>query len=364
MHAAARRGFKALPMGLKVDAADRQCHPPIRFRQRDRAVAGRRAQARIRRVLRSLGWLGPRCGRRGDRRGGGQCERGRRAHGARAIVQPHAARRRSRSIVFIAFTGGESGRLGSRYYVEHPVFALEQTSGAINLDRLHIGGRTRDVMVFGAGNSELEESVRGLALLQGREVRPDNRPELGRYYDSDQLSFALRGVPALYVKSGVDDEARGPQWGAGAVRGLSRAPLPAGGRQVLRGLGPARRRRGSGAIPRGRASGWRIRGDFRAGSRTASSAATARTRCLPIRDDFVPMRRAGAGLGRSAPFMDHLALADAFPMLAAVEAAGGIVGIEPPIRSGARLALARRLGARPATRTVRGVPRAAPACRS
>jgi Zn-dependent M28 family amino/carboxypeptidase len=27
------------------------------------------------------------------------------------------------------------------------------------------------------------------------------------------LSFALGGVPALYVKAGVDDEARGPQWG-------------------------------------------------------------------------------------------------------------------------------------------------------
>ena len=68
-------------------------------------------------------------------------------------------------------------------------------------------------MVFGAGNSELEESVRGVALLQGREVRPDRQPELGRFYDSDQLSFALHGVPALYVKAGIDDAARGPEWG-------------------------------------------------------------------------------------------------------------------------------------------------------
>jgi Zn-dependent M28 family amino/carboxypeptidase len=118
-----------------------------------------------------------------------------------------------RSIAFVAFTGEESGLLGSRYYVEHPVLPLDQTSGVINLDRLHSGGRTRDVMVFGAGNSELEDSVRGIALLQGRELRPDNRPDLGRYYDSDQLSFALHGVPALYMKGGVDDEARGPQWG-------------------------------------------------------------------------------------------------------------------------------------------------------
>jgi Zn-dependent M28 family amino/carboxypeptidase len=119
----------------------------------------------------------------------------------------------NRSIAFIAFTGGEWGQLGSRYYVDHPALSLEQTSGVLNLDRLHIGGRTRDVTVFGAGNSELEESVRGVALLQGRELRADPHPELGSFYDSDQLSFALHGVPALYVKSGIDDEGRGPQWG-------------------------------------------------------------------------------------------------------------------------------------------------------
>ena len=122
-----------------------------------------------------------------------------------------------RSVAFIAFTGGAADRLGSRYYVEHPVFALERTSAAIDLERLHIGGRTRDVTVFGAGNSEIEEYVRGMALLEGREVRPDSRPELGRYYDSDALSFALSGVPALYASAGTDDAARGPQWGAAQI---------------------------------------------------------------------------------------------------------------------------------------------------
>ena len=62
-----------------------------------------------------------------------------------------------RSIAFIAFTAAEPGLLGSRYYVENPVIPLDQTAGLINLDALHIGGRTRDVVMFGAGNSELEE---------------------------------------------------------------------------------------------------------------------------------------------------------------------------------------------------------------
>ena len=116
-------------------------------------------------------------------------------------------------MVFIAFTASEAGLLGSRYYVEHPVLALEQTAAVINLDSLHIGGRTRDVMLFGAGNSELEDMARGAALLQGRVTIVDPHPERGLYYASDQLSFALQGVPALYVKGGIDDAALGPQWG-------------------------------------------------------------------------------------------------------------------------------------------------------
>ena len=118
-----------------------------------------------------------------------------------------------RSMVFIAFTGGEAGLLGSGYYADHPLYSMQQTVGALNLDQMHIGGPTRDVMIIGYGNSELEESLREAALLQGREVHPDPNPELGMYYRSDQLSFARGGVPALYAKAGLDDSARGPAWG-------------------------------------------------------------------------------------------------------------------------------------------------------
>jgi Zn-dependent M28 family amino/carboxypeptidase len=49
--------------------------------------------------------------------------------------------------------------------------------------------------------------------LQGREVRPEPHPEQGMYFRSAQYNFALHGVPALYVRSGIDDTARGPTWG-------------------------------------------------------------------------------------------------------------------------------------------------------
>jgi len=115
--------------------------------------------------------------------------------------------------VFIAFTADETALLGSAYYAENPVFPLRDTAAVLNLDGLHIGGRTRDVMLLGAGNSELEEYVRAAALLQGREVRPEPYPEQGLYYGSAQFNFARHGVPSLYVKAGIDDSARGPAWG-------------------------------------------------------------------------------------------------------------------------------------------------------
>jgi Zn-dependent M28 family amino/carboxypeptidase len=118
-----------------------------------------------------------------------------------------------RSILFIAFTGGEAGLLGSAYYVENPVVPLRQTVALLNMDMLHIGGPTRDVMVIGFGNSELEDYLREAAQLQGKEVHPDPTPEHGWYFRSDQFSFAGKGIPALYAKGGIDDSARGPAWG-------------------------------------------------------------------------------------------------------------------------------------------------------
>ena len=122
-----------------------------------------------------------------------------------------------RSVVFLVFTGGEAGLLGPRYYVENPVFPLHDTAVVLNLDGLRPGGRTRDVMLIGAGNSEAEDYVHSAALLQGRELSADIHPEQGLYYRSDDFNFALHGVPALYFRAGIDDSARGPVWGRAQI---------------------------------------------------------------------------------------------------------------------------------------------------
>lgn len=126
---------------------------------------------------------------------------------ARTIPRPN------RSIVFLATTGGEANLAGSSYYADNPVFALQDTVADLNLDTLHIGGPTRDVTVFGFGQSELEANLRASAALQGRELHTDPDPQLGRFYRSDNFSFAAHGVPALYAIGGTDDAARGSEWG-------------------------------------------------------------------------------------------------------------------------------------------------------
>jgi Zn-dependent M28 family amino/carboxypeptidase len=115
--------------------------------------------------------------------------------------------------VFLALSDGEPRLLGSEYYVDHPLFPLRQTAAALDLDTLKVGGPTRDLTIFGAGNTDLEEYARAAALLQGRATSPDPAPERGLYYRSDSFSFAMAGVPALYAKGGLDDSARGPVWG-------------------------------------------------------------------------------------------------------------------------------------------------------
>jgi Zn-dependent M28 family amino/carboxypeptidase len=117
-----------------------------------------------------------------------------------------------RSIVFLAVTLEESGLLGSAWYVDHPLFPLAQTVAAFNMDAMHFGGPTRDVTVVNIGASELENYLADAARAQGRVLMPEPTPEKGTFFRSDHFNFAKRGVPALYIKGGIDDREHGAAW--------------------------------------------------------------------------------------------------------------------------------------------------------
>jgi Zn-dependent M28 family amino/carboxypeptidase len=120
--------------------------------------------------------------------------------------------RPSRSILFLAVTAEEQGLLGSAYYGANPVFPLEKTVAAINMDVLNVLGPMNDISVVGLGNSELDEYLIEEARAAGREVRPDPNPEAGYYYRSDHFNFAKVGVPALYPGEGIDHVEHGEEW--------------------------------------------------------------------------------------------------------------------------------------------------------
>lgn len=130
-----------------------------------------------------------------------------------ASAYKRAAKPPERTVVFLAVTAEEDGLLGSAYYAEHPVFPLEQTVAALNMDSIYFGGPTRDVSLVGAGASELEKYLVEAAAAQDRVVIPEPEPEMGLYYRSDHFNFAKHGVPGLYFKLGVDDRACGEACG-------------------------------------------------------------------------------------------------------------------------------------------------------
>jgi len=111
---------------------------------------------------------------------------------AKAIASGEKPRR---TLVFVAFSAEESGLLGSKYYVEHPVFPLDKLIGVVNLDTV---GRLGDgkVSVLGTGTAtEWQHIFRGASFVTGVESR--NIPE--PLPSSDQASFVAKGVPAVQL---------------------------------------------------------------------------------------------------------------------------------------------------------------------
>jgi Zn-dependent M28 family amino/carboxypeptidase len=132
-----------------------------------------------------------------------------------AVAQALAAlpERPRRSVLALFVAGEERGLLGSNYYAQHPSFPAGHIAADINIDGGNIFGRTRDVTLISLGKSSLDEVALRIAGLQGRVVKPDQFPDRGYYYRSDQFAFAKIGVPALFFDDGTDFIGRPADWG-------------------------------------------------------------------------------------------------------------------------------------------------------
>lgn len=122
-----------------------------------------------------------------------------------------------RSVLFMLVTGEEKGLLGSRYYVEYPVFPLENTIANVNVDMI---GRVDEAhadnpeYIYVIGSDRLSTELHEINETANREYtgleldytyNAEDDPNR-YYYRSDHYNFAERGIPAIFYFSGVHED--------------------------------------------------------------------------------------------------------------------------------------------------------------
>ena len=120
---------------------------------------------------------------------------------ARAFSEMKTAPRRS--LLFLAVTGEEEGLLGSDYYAHNPTVPMAQIVADINMDEVSFLYDFKDIVPLGGEHSSLGAVADDVAQHMGLTVSPDPMPEEVYFIRSDQYSFILQGVPALYIEEGL-----------------------------------------------------------------------------------------------------------------------------------------------------------------
>ncbi|HUF64532.1 MAG TPA: M20/M25/M40 family metallo-hydrolase [Gemmatimonadaceae bacterium] len=128
--------------------------------------------------------------------------------------------RPARSLVFIAFTGEESGLLGSAHHVANPAVPIERTRAMLNMDMVGRLG-DRPLIVNGRGTAqEWARIIADAAEAEGIEVVTGE----DGYGPSDQTSFYARDVPVLHFFTNTHPDYHRPtdDWQSIDAAGLAR----------------------------------------------------------------------------------------------------------------------------------------------
>ena len=105
-----------------------------------------------------------------------------------------------RTLIFAAFSGEESGLLGSKYFTDNPPVDLTKVNAMINLDMI---GRLKDsssLQIGGAGTAEgLKKLVRSLSDTTNVTLAFSDEG----YGPSDHSSFYGKNIPVLFYSTGA-----------------------------------------------------------------------------------------------------------------------------------------------------------------
>ncbi len=111
-----------------------------------------------------------------------------------------------RRVVFMAFSGEERGLLGSRYYVNHPLFPLNETVMMINCDMVGRLNAKNELTMIGTGTSPgIEQVVDALGRTGGLKIKTATGMTDG-FGGSDHESFYNKGIPVLFAFTGLHEE--------------------------------------------------------------------------------------------------------------------------------------------------------------
>lgn len=118
-----------------------------------------------------------------------------------------------RTIIILCVTAEEQGLLGSAYYAQNPIYPANKTLANINIDGLNRFEETKDIIIVGKGQSDLEDYLKEEVEKDSGYISFEPHPEAGYYYRSDHFNFAKAGIPALYIETGIDVVGKGKEYG-------------------------------------------------------------------------------------------------------------------------------------------------------
>jgi Zn-dependent M28 family amino/carboxypeptidase len=125
--------------------------------------------------------------------------------------------RPKRSILFLHVTGEEKGLLGSKFYVENPIFPIANTVVNLNIDMVgRIDDRHKDnpnfVYLIGADKlstelHDLSEAMNSKYTNISLDYKYNDESDPNRfYYRSDHYNFAKYNVPIIFYFNGTHED--------------------------------------------------------------------------------------------------------------------------------------------------------------
>jgi len=204
--AAARKGFKPVPVGLTLQGSVRSA---IRRTQTSNVLGRLPGRGPLAKEAVLIGGhydhFGIGAPVNGDSIYNGAEDN---ASGTAAVLAAAEAFVRSgvrtgRSLIFVGFAAEESGLIGSQALANHPPIPLRDVAAILNLDVMNLYGRTTDVSALGLDQSTLGKAFTAAAAAEGLQVTSNEEALLrGAYFRSDHFPLARAGVPGTSVENG------------------------------------------------------------------------------------------------------------------------------------------------------------------